>query len=188
MSLYECFCLISMLGIFVGIIILYMVVRYKPSQNQKTITLICCAALVVNFGNYFSLFSSDYYGLLHASQLQHVGHIFLLTAFILFMAGYCDIEIPYYLRAFLYLLNFVSVLFCLTARINNEFYKSIQFVENPEPTSAFGTKALGEPPACSGAPAIRNAILNATGVALNQTPMTPHVLFRRFTEEGLIND
>lgn len=63
-----------------------------------------------------------------------------------------------------------------------------QFVENAEPTSAFGTKALGEPPACSGAPAIRNAILNATGVALNQAPMTPHVLFRRFTEEGLIND
>ena len=39
------------------------------------------------------------------------------------------------------------------------------FVENPEPTSPFGTKALGEPPACSPAPAIRNAILNATGVS-----------------------
>ena len=63
-----------------------------------------------------------------------------------------------------------------------------EFVENFEPTSPFGTKALGEPPACSGAPAIRNAILNATGVAIDQTPMTPHVLFRRFTEEGLIQD
>ena len=59
-----------------------------------------------------------------------------------------------------------------------------QFVENAEPTSAFGTKALGEPPACSGAPAIRNAIYNATGVAIDQDPITPHVLFRRFTEEG----
>ena len=28
-----------------------------------------------------------------------------------------------------------------------------QFVENYEPTSAYGTKALGEPPACPGAPA-----------------------------------
>ena len=53
-----------------------------------------------------------------------------------------------------------------------------QFVENPEPTSAFGTKALGEPPACSGAPAIRNAILNATGVAIDQNPMNAHILFR----------
>ena len=60
------------------------------------------------------------------------------------------------------------------------------FVENFEPTSPFGTKALGEPPTCPGAPAIRNAILNATGVALNQTPMTPHILFERFKEEGLL--
>ena len=60
------------------------------------------------------------------------------------------------------------------------------FVENPEPTSPYGTKALGEPPACSPAPAIRNAVLNATGVAVNDAPMTPHVLFREFTKAGLI--
>ena len=45
-----------------------------------------------------------------------------------------------------------------------------RFVENPEPTSPYGTKALGEPPACSRAPAIRNAILQATGVAVDQCP------------------
>ena len=64
----------------------------------------------------------------------------------------------------------------------------VGFVENPEPTSPYGTKALGEPPACSGAPAIRNAILNATGVAIDSCPMTPHILYRRFKEAGLIND
>ncbi len=61
-----------------------------------------------------------------------------------------------------------------------------QFVENYEPTSAFGTKALGEPPACPVAPAIRNAVLNATGVHFNKLPLNPHNLFSRFKEEGLI--
>ena len=61
-----------------------------------------------------------------------------------------------------------------------------QFVQNPEPTSVYGTKALGEPPATPCAPAIRNAILNATGVAINKAPMNPHVLFARFREEGLL--
>ena len=61
-----------------------------------------------------------------------------------------------------------------------------RFVENYEPTSAYGTKALGEPPATSGAPAIRNAVLNATGVEIDSIPLTPHVLFERFREEGLI--
>ena len=63
-----------------------------------------------------------------------------------------------------------------------------QFVENPEPTSPFGTKALGEPPATPVAPAIRNAILNATGVAVDKLPLNPHILFQRFSEEGLIDD
>lgn len=62
------------------------------------------------------------------------------------------------------------------------------FIENPEPTNPFGTKALGEPPATPVAPAIRNAILQATGVTLDALPMNPHLLYKRFCEEGLIND
>ena len=61
-----------------------------------------------------------------------------------------------------------------------------QFIQNVEPTSPYGTKSLGEPPACSVAPAIRNAVLNATGVAINELPLNPHNLFERFVEEGLI--
>ena len=63
-----------------------------------------------------------------------------------------------------------------------------EFVENPEPTSPYGTKALGEPPACSPAPAIRNAILQATGVSFDRAPITPHVLYAKFKEAGLIQD
>ena len=59
------------------------------------------------------------------------------------------------------------------------------FAENPEPTSAYGTKALGEPPTCSVAPAIRNAVYHATGVGVNEAPVNPHNLFRRFEEEGI---
>ena len=63
-----------------------------------------------------------------------------------------------------------------------------EFIENEEPTSAFGTKALGEPPTCSPAPAIRNAILQAVGVPLNEIPMRPHLLFEEFKKAGLIKD
>ena len=56
------------------------------------------------------------------------------------------------------------------------------FLENAEPTSPFGTKALGEPPACPPAPAIRNAVMQATGIAFNAIPITPEALFR--AQEG----
>ena len=60
------------------------------------------------------------------------------------------------------------------------------FVENPEPTSPYGTKALGEPPTVPGAAAIRNAVLHATGVGINKIPLTPHLLFREFRAAGLL--
>jgi len=63
-----------------------------------------------------------------------------------------------------------------------------RFVENPEPTSPYGTKALGEPPTVPGAAAIRNAVLHATGVALNKIPMTPHLLFEEFRVAGLLRE
>ena len=63
-----------------------------------------------------------------------------------------------------------------------------QAMELSTPSLADIAAALGEPPACSGAPAIRNAILNATGVAIDVCPITPHVLYRAFREAGLIGD
>ena len=63
---------------------------------------------------------------------------------------------------------------------------SVDFIETYEPTGPYGNKALGEPPAISPAPAIRNAILDATGVKINELPMNPERLFRKFREAGLI--
>jgi xanthine dehydrogenase molybdenum-binding subunit len=60
------------------------------------------------------------------------------------------------------------------------------FIENPEPTSPYGTKALGEPPTVPGAAAVRNAVLNATGVAINAIPLSPHILFAEFKKAGLL--
>jgi xanthine dehydrogenase molybdenum-binding subunit len=61
-----------------------------------------------------------------------------------------------------------------------------EFVETFEPTSGYGNKSLGEPPIISPPPAIRNAILDATGVAINELPMTPKTLYKYFKNEGLI--
>ncbi len=62
----------------------------------------------------------------------------------------------------------------------------VAFVETREPSSGYGNKALGEPPVISPAPAIRNALLDATGIAVNRLPITPKVLFETFTRHGLI--
>ncbi len=62
----------------------------------------------------------------------------------------------------------------------------VEFVETFEPTAPFGNKSLGEPPAISPAPAIRNAVLHATGVSINRLPMDPQRVFEKLKEEGLV--
>lgn len=62
----------------------------------------------------------------------------------------------------------------------------VQFVELDDPTGPFGNKALGEPPAIPVAPAIRNAVLNATGVAVDSLPLDPQKLVAHFKAAELI--
>ena len=60
------------------------------------------------------------------------------------------------------------------------------FVETEEPTGPYGNKALGEPPAIPPAPAIRNAVLHATGVGINKIPLSPQRMIEAFTKAGLL--
>lgn len=50
---------------------------------------------------------------------------------------------------------------------------NIYIIEKPGPLGPFGAKIIAEPPIVLPAPAIRNAILNATGKAINSLPITP---------------
>ncbi len=60
------------------------------------------------------------------------------------------------------------------------------FVELDDPMGPYGNKALGEPPAIPCAPAIRNAVLHATGVAFHEIPLTPQRLIEGFVKAGLL--
>ena len=60
------------------------------------------------------------------------------------------------------------------------------FDEVDDPTGPYGNKALGEPPAIPVAPAIRNALLHATGVSVHSLPLTPQKLIEHFRAAGLL--
>ncbi len=62
----------------------------------------------------------------------------------------------------------------------------VDFVQLEDPSGPFGNKALGEPPAIPTAPALRNALLHATGVAVDSLPLHPQKLVEHFIAAGLI--
>ncbi|MBP1760439.1 MAG: aerobic-type carbon monoxide dehydrogenase, large subunit CoxL/CutL-like protein, partial [Firmicutes bacterium] len=62
----------------------------------------------------------------------------------------------------------------------------VAFVETGDPTGPFGAKSLGEPPVITPAPAIRNAVLDATGIRFNRLPLNPQRVYERLKGEGLL--
>ena len=63
---------------------------------------------------------------------------------------------------------------------------AVDFVETADPTGPYGNKALGEPPAIPSAPALRNAVLHATGVGFDSLPLNPEKLVLKFKELHMI--
>ncbi|MBT3319538.1 MAG: xanthine dehydrogenase molybdenum-binding subunit XdhA [Clostridia bacterium] len=57
------------------------------------------------------------------------------------------------------------------------------FVDIDDPTGPFGNKSLGEPTTVAPAPAIRNAVFHATGVAFNSLPLDREKLALTFKKQ-----
>ncbi len=58
----------------------------------------------------------------------------------------------------------------------------VGFVEPNDPTGPFGNKSLGEPPLCTPAPAISNAVANAIGIEMKSIPLTPQKVLEALTK------
>ena len=56
-------------------------------------------------------------------------------------------------------------------------------IEDPESTAPFGAKGIGEPVMVAVAPAILNAIYDATGVRMKEIPVTPEKLLKAINEK-----
>ena len=60
-------------------------------------------------------------------------------------------------------------------------------VETVESTGPFGAKAIGEIPIDGVAPAVRNAVLDATGVAIDALPLTPERVWRALHAAAVVS-
>ena len=57
-------------------------------------------------------------------------------------------------------------------------------VEHPEETGPYGARGIGEPAMVPGAPAIANAIFNATGCRFTEMPITPERMLKALQEKA----
>ena len=59
----------------------------------------------------------------------------------------------------------------------------VEFLESFEPSGPYGAKSMGEVTFHTAAPAIREALLHATGCQLNTLPITPEKVLAALEEQ-----
>jgi CO/xanthine dehydrogenase Mo-binding subunit len=57
-------------------------------------------------------------------------------------------------------------------------------IQNRSPHGPFGARGIGEPPITAGPAALANAIRDATGARVAETPIRPEVLWRAIQQNG----
>lgn len=62
----------------------------------------------------------------------------------------------------------------------------VAFVIDKDPIGPYGNKSLGENPLCSPAGALRNAVLDATGVAINSIPLAKQTVYEQMQQANLV--
>jgi CO/xanthine dehydrogenase Mo-binding subunit len=78
--------------------------------------------------------------------------------------------------------NFHDYRICSTLQVPSGEKIASMLVEVPHREGPFGAKGIGETAMCPTAPAIANAIYNATGARITRMPMTPERILRGLKE------
>lgn len=139
---HQIFQLISVICLLANTVVLLVVSYYKASTIQKLGAFLASAAMAVQLGNYFAMFSFEFEGLLHALQLETVGHILVLTAFILFVNEYCGAKIPRLVQIGVVIFNLICIAFCITCRNNTLFFKELIYVSDVEHPYIVATESV----------------------------------------------
>lgn len=62
---------------------------------------------------------------------------------------------------------------------------TVKFIEHSEPDGPFGARGIGEPAMIPTAPAVVNALYDATGIRLNSIPLTPEKVLKALKENNI---
>lgn len=127
---HQIFQIIGIICLISNTAILVIVAQNKASTIQKLGMLLATAGVTVQLGNFFLLFSSEYESLLNAMKLKTIGHILILTSFILFVNVYCGVKLSPFTKTGVVAFNLVSIGLCLTCEYHDLFYSEIVYVSD----------------------------------------------------------
>lgn len=113
-------------GTLVGFLTLLSIARKKASETQKVLLIACCCAFVSILAYTLEINARTLEAMVMAVKFGYVGKCYVLLFFLMFMAYYCNIDIPKPVFSIFLIFNTVMLMLIITCDRHKFYYKGIR--------------------------------------------------------------
>lgn len=113
-------------GVLMGFLTLLSIAVKKASETQKVLLIACCCAFVSILAYTLEINARSLEAMVMAVKFGYVGKCYVLLFFLMFMAYYCNIDIPKMVFRIFLVFNTVMLMIIITCDRHKLYYKSIR--------------------------------------------------------------
>lgn len=124
--IYTIINIFQIAGVLMGFLTLLFIARKKASETQKVLLIACCCAFVSILAYTLEIHARSLEAMVMAIKFGYIGKCYILLFFLMFMAYYCNIDIPKIVFRVFLVFNTVMLAIIMTCDRHQLYYKSIR--------------------------------------------------------------
>lgn len=118
--------MLQIAGVLMGFLTLLSIARKKASETQKVLLIACCCAFVSILAYTMEINARSLEAMVIAIKFGYMGKCYVLLFFLMFMAYYCNIDIPKVVFRVFLVFNTFMLAIILTCDRHKLYYKGIR--------------------------------------------------------------
>lgn len=124
--IYTIINIFQITGVLMGFLTLLFIARKKASETQKVLLIACCCAFVSILAYTLEIHARSLEAMVMAIKFGYVGKCYVMLFFLMFMAYYCNLNIPKGVFRIFLAFNTLMLFLIITCDRHTLYYKSIR--------------------------------------------------------------
>ena len=124
--IYTIINIFQIAGVLMGFLTLLSIARKKASETQKVLLIACCCAFVSILAYTLEIHARSLEAMVMAIKFGYVGKCYVMLFFLMFMAYYCNLNIPKVVFRIFLVFNTLMLIIIMTCDRHQLYYKSIR--------------------------------------------------------------
>lgn len=124
--MYTIISIFQIMGVMMGFLTLISIARKKASEPQKILLIACCCAFVSILAYTLEINAESLEAIMLTIKFGYVGRCYVLLFFFVFMAYYCNINIPKAVFPIFFIFLTVMLIMVITCDMHTLYYKSVR--------------------------------------------------------------